>query len=276
MHRAKADMPNDSGQEINRAPSPAPVSDDDPFSRIAPFYDQLMASIPYSEWVDYIEKVMAARGFKPTRVLDVACGTGTVAIILAQRGYCVGGVDCSSAMLEVARKKAASANIEIPFYCQNAAQLKLKEKFDLAVCLYDSFNYILEEEELLAAFRGVRRSLQQGAAFLFDLNSLHSFQAELFTQKSPPNAEMRYEWKSRFDAVAGLAEIEMYFEPPGMEPFRIVHCQRAYPAEDIISLLRRARFEVVDLFDAYTLLPPGRFSERIFYLARKPEASKTP
>jgi len=258
----------------HRPSPPPPPQEDDPFARIASFYDQLMASIPYADWVDYIERVMAAREFKPKRVLDVACGTGTVALLLVRRGYCVVGTDRSEAMIEAAGKKAAAAGLEAQFLCQDASEIRLKEKFDLALCLYDSFNYLLEDEKLLAAFRNVRRALSPGGAFFFDLNSLYSFQAELFTQQSPPEAEVGYRWTSRFDPFASISEVEMYFEPPQGEPFRIVHHQRAYLVEEVIRLLRRARFEILDLFEAYTLLPPGRFSERIFYLARKPEAAR--
>jgi SAM-dependent methyltransferase len=264
----------ETAETANHHPSPAPSSEDDPFLRIAPFYDELMDSIPYSDWVDYVEKVMGAYGFKPRRILDVACGTGTAALLLAERGYSVVGIDRSAPMLEAAREKAAAAGREIEFHRQDARELRLKEKFDLALCLYDSFNYILEDEELLAAFRGVRRALQPGGAFFFDLNSLYSFKAELFTQRSAVKAEIGYEWRSRFDPFSRISEVEMDFRPPVGEPFQIVHRQRAYLVQEVIGLLRKARFEVVALFEAYTLLPPGRFSERIFYLAKKPGGSR--
>lgn len=255
-------------------PSPTPAPEDDQFSRISPFYDELMASVPYSDWVDYIEQVMGAYKFAPTDLLDVACGTGTVAIKLAQRGYRVVGTDVSEPMLQVARRKAAQLGLDIPFHQQDAAKLKLPQKFDLAICLYDSFNYILQEKQLLAAFRAVRRALRPGGAFFFDMNSLHSFQAELFTQQSEPGEVPGYRWTSQFDPLTMLAEVEMYFEPPQGEPFTIYQHQRAYLVEEIAELLEKAGLEIVQLFDAYSLLPPGRCSERIFYLAQRP-ARKT-
>jgi len=258
---------------VSSSLQPSPCTED-PFVRIAPFYDELMASIPYCGWVEYVEKVMGTFGFAPRRILDVACGTGTVALLLAQRGYQVVGIDRSPAMLEAARRKAKAAGVEIPFLCQDVKGLKLKEKFDLVLCLYDSLNYLLEEEGLLAAFRAVRRVMEPGGAFFFDMNSLYSFQAELFTQESAADAEVVYRWRSRFDPYSRIAEVEMYFAPPEEEPFRVIHRQRAYLVEEVIGLLGRARFVSLELFEAYTLLPPGRFSERIFYLAQRPEARK--
>lgn len=242
----------------------------EPFHRIASFYDKLMSSIPYIEWVDYIEQIMQSNALKPKSILDLACGTGTVSLLLRKRGYDVVGVDLSDAMLKVARKKAADAGLNIPFHCQDAAQLKLKEKFDLCVCLYDSLNYILDDDLLLAAFRGVRRSLQPGGIFLFDLNSLYSFQQELFTQESTTASPIGYCWQSHFNPVARVAEVQMHFDPPDGDPINIVHRQRAYLVDEVYTLLRQARFKVIQMYDAYSLLPPGRLSERIFYLVQKP------
>jgi len=246
----------------------------DPFAPIAPFYDQLMASVPYGEWADYVEQVMRHIGFVPKDILDIACGTGTMALLLAERGYNLVGTDRSEAMLKVARKKAKQAGLAIPFYAQDVAHLDLPQKFDLAICLYDSFNYLLNEKDLLAAFRAIRRHLRPGGYLLFDINTLYAFHADLFTQESDPEAEIGYQWISSFDVDSCLCRVDMKFQLSPRKTIRAVHFQRAYLAEEIIKLLSRARFQPQRMFEAYTLLPPGRLSERIFYLAQKPVAGK--
>ena len=254
--------------------SPTPPAEEDSFARVASFYDELMASIPYHSWADYVEQVMDHYEVRPQEILDVACGTGTVSMILAQRGYQVVGTDLSAPMIKVAQEKAAQAGLELPFHAQDAAAMKFKGKFDLAICLYDSLNYVLEDDHLLAAFKAVRRALRPGGFFFFDLNGLHAFEAELFTQESPPGVVPGYRWQSRFNPFTSIAEVEMHFEPPTGKPFTITHRQRAYLVDEVVELLNKARFEVLNLFEAYTLLPPGRYSERIFYMARKPEARR--
>jgi SAM-dependent methyltransferase len=246
----------------------------DPFAPIAPFYDQLMASVPYGEWADYVEQVMRHISFQPKDILDVACGTGTMALLLAARGYNLVGTDRSEAMLKVARKKAKQAGLDIPFYAQDAAHLDLPQKFDLAICLYDSFNYLLNEKDLLAAFRAIRRHLRPGGYLLFDINTLYAFHAELFTQENTPESEISYKWTSFFDPDSCICRVDMEFHPTPRKTIRAVHFQRAYLAEEIIKLLSRARFQPQRLFEAYTLLPPGRLSERVFYLAQKPASVK--
>lgn len=268
-HRKKPPRSASTRRSKKSGPSPTPAKPDDLFARVAPFYDRLMDSIPYEGWADYIEKVMKVKGYQPKSILDVACGTGTLTMILASRGYDAAGTDLSRPMLKEARKKAKQAGLKISFHRQDAAKLRLRRKFDLAVSVYDSLNYVLEDEALLGAFKSIRRALHPGGIFFFDLNTLYSFQAELFTQQSREGAQIPYQWNSRFDPFTRIAKIDMHFDPPGEDPLDVVQYQRGYHVSEILELLEAAHFKPLELYEAYTLLPAGPFSERIFYLARK-------
>ena len=69
------------------------------YQQFAEVYDEFMQEVPYSQWADYIEKIWKAQGQSPELVLDLACGTGSLSIELAQRGYDMIGVDQSQDML---------------------------------------------------------------------------------------------------------------------------------------------------------------------------------
>jgi 2-polyprenyl-3-methyl-5-hydroxy-6-metoxy-1,4-benzoquinol methylase len=62
-------------------------------------------------------------GAPAKRVLDVGCGTGFLALLFAELGHTVTGVDLAGEMLEVARRKAASKGINIQYRSENAASL---------------------------------------------------------------------------------------------------------------------------------------------------------
>jgi ubiquinone/menaquinone biosynthesis C-methylase UbiE len=240
------------------------------FSRVAPYYDALMANVPYSMWADYVEEIFEHMRAAPRRILDLATGTGTIALLLAQRGYRVTGVDISEAMLERAREKAAAMGLEVQFLRRDAAELDLPAgSFDAAVSLYDSLNYILEVERLQRAFDGVVQALAPGGLFIFDLNTIYSFEQELFTQQNlSPGRPVRYVWRSRYERATRIARVDMEFWTDDGNHFEETHHQRGHSVEEVTEVLELAGFIVEALYEAYTLLPPGPRSERIFYVAR--------
>src|SRR5207244_6804372 len=89
-----------------------------------------------------------------TRVLDLACGRGRIAIPLARRGCRVTGVDLSPRSLELARRDAASARVELELLRRDMRELDAVESFDAVINLYSSFGYFAEQaddEQVLAA-----------------------------------------------------------------------------------------------------------------------------
>ena len=245
----------------------------DPFARIAPHYDVLMAGVPYAAWADYVIG-LAARADRPilpqTKLLDLATGTGSAALEFAARGCFVTGIDCSDAMLAEARRKTAREGYDISFISCDLADFRLPAAFDHAVCLYDSLNYILEPERLKQAFANVMGALKTDGLFMFDVNTVRALEAEMFTQSSGRGAAVEYRWKSKYDAETRTSRIDMRFQIRASgERFTIVHYQRAYTDEEIRSFLGEAGFNKVTAYEAYATSPPGPQSDRVFYVASR-------
>lgn len=99
-------------------------------------------------------------------VIDLGCGTGNHANLLAQNGYQVLGVDRSEAMLAIAQ------NSEIPgrlrFLPGDIRNLQLSESFDAAISLFHVMCYLYKNEDLQLAFQNVSRHLHKGGVFIFD------------------------------------------------------------------------------------------------------------
>jgi len=244
----------------------------DQFDAIAPYYDDVMSVVPYRQWVQYVKKICKRFRWKPKRILDLATGTGSVALLLAEEGYHVTGVDIAPRMIDIARVKAAKRGVKnVAFLCQDAARLELPGAFDLAVSLFDSLNYLLTARALQQTFAGVYRHLAPGGGFIFDLNSEYSLEKNMFTQDNlwDENAEVKHIWTARYNKRTRVATIDMLFYLPDGRTFREVHKERAHRHEDVLRFLTDAGFEFLDAFDAYSFLPAGRRSERIFYVVRK-------
>jgi ubiquinone/menaquinone biosynthesis C-methylase UbiE len=82
-------------------------------------------------WLHLLDRLA---GPPPKRVLDVGCGTGALALLFAELGHSVTGVDLAVQMLEVAKHKAEEANARIEFRVENAIALSdLDKTYDIVV-----------------------------------------------------------------------------------------------------------------------------------------------
>ncbi len=226
------------------------MAEPESFGPVTPYYDALMAAVPYRLWIDYLERLWTLHGQHPRAILDLACGTGTVARLLAQRGYELTGVDLSEGMLEVARRKAEEERLPIAFHAQDAAELDLgTQRFDSVVCLFDSLNYLLEPPRLQAALERICAHLNPGGTFIFDVNTEYALAQGMFNQSCTRRDEpLHYRWRSRYDPQTRLCTIHMRFSyDPGdggeRQTFTEVHRQRAYSKDELTQWLGASRFQ---------------------------------
>jgi len=232
-----------------------------------------MAGVPYRFWVDYVEDILRRLRYHPLTVLDLACGTGTVAEILAERGYRVTGVDISPAMVDVARAKTAATGSRIDYHVQDAADLSLGRRFDLVISLFDSLNYILDDPRLAQAMHRVAEHLVSGGCFIFDVNTEYALSHGFFNQSNiGADSYPKYVWASDYDRETRICTIKMVFEVvegDKSRQFTEVHRQKAYRLEDLDRMLADAGLGTAASYHAYKFKQPGRRSDRVFFVARK-------
>lgn len=105
----------------------------------------------------------------PVRVLDVACGPGRHAIVLAKRYFEVTAVDLSMSLLHHAHARAQKEKLNIRFLQLDMRSLDFSDEFDLAVQLFSSFGYFDTVEEDFQVLTGVRKSLKDTGLYVLDL-----------------------------------------------------------------------------------------------------------
>lgn len=128
------------------------------------YYDEIMEMIEYDGWVNLTKKYLTPS----SKILDLACGSGTFAISLANDGYKVSGLDLSKEIIEVAKEKMITNHVDIDFKVLDMTNFLYEEKFDVITCFFDSVNF-LTVEEIKLMMDSVYNNLNDGGYFIFDL-----------------------------------------------------------------------------------------------------------
>jgi SAM-dependent methyltransferase len=141
----------------------------------AKVYDILYQDKDYESECDILEDIFRRyRKNNIKSILDLGCGTGNHAFLLAKRGYDITGVDRSSEMIENSKRKAQTESISraqhIPSFLQgDISKLDLARKFDAVLMMFAVLGYQLTNREVLAALQTVRRHLKTDGLFVCDI-----------------------------------------------------------------------------------------------------------
>jgi SAM-dependent methyltransferase len=133
------------------------------------YYDKLYSNKDYKAEVDIVLGITRdIMGSNPKRLLDVGCGTGSHALIFAQKGVEVVGIDLDCEVIEIARRKLISQMDNAPtFFCEDVDRLGAND-FELAVSLFNVANYVDQTEKLLTFFKAIHQRLTRQGVFIFD------------------------------------------------------------------------------------------------------------
>jgi len=132
-------------------------------------YDLLYADKEYEAECVIIERLCERFGRPgPKSVLDLGCGTGRHAVILARRGHVVHGVDISEAMLDIARSRAAAQALDIPFLHGDVRSFRAGRTFDIVLLMFAVLGYQLSDEDVDATLDTAAAHLMPGGLLIFD------------------------------------------------------------------------------------------------------------
>lgn len=106
---------------------------------------------------------------RDAEVLDLCCGHGRHAVILALTGLRVTGLDLSEAYLERAAAIAAEAGVDLPLVCSDMREIPFEGLFDAVINIFTSFGYLNSDAEDMKALHQVAKALKPGGQFLIDL-----------------------------------------------------------------------------------------------------------
>lgn len=242
-----------------------------PYTALAVGYDVVMRHVPYDMWAEYAHGLLLHHHEAPEAVLELGCGTGSLALEMQPLGpYDYLATDGSTQMIEVARRKAALRDVDVRFEVLDFSGFAVEEPVDAVILLYDGLNYLLQEEEVRGLLVSAFDALKPGGVFLFDqstpANSLHN--AEFFEDEGSQDG-FTFVRHSSYDAETRL-HTTVFDISIGEVAFRERHVQRAYHMDEVLALIRATPFEREGAYDDFSTEPATEASDRIHWVLKKP------
>jgi len=209
---------------------------------------------------------------RKSAMLDLACGTGTLAVKMAKRGWKVWGVDASEGMLEEAQKKIQGTKLSVKFLLQDMRSFALPERVALVTCLFDSLNHLTRKRDLEATFRCVYENLHDDGYFMFDLNNGHCFRNVWTMTDTFEMGGCTLTLNNTFDPGLdiGRSQISIFAGTAGGLPQHVEEVkERHYPREIVRAMLAKAGFQILCVEDFNFTRRPEIGNIKTWWVARK-------
>jgi len=219
------------------------------------------------QYENFINRFLRERNVTRARILDLACGTGTLAVGLARGGHTVKGIDISTEMIAVAKSKLSKlANVS--FEVGDMTQFQVDDTYDLVTCTFDSINYLMRAEELRQMFHNVASFLNEGGFFIFDSNTEKLYRSYHKEKRERKLGKQSLVQECAYDPDKKEATVKFLFSDGASE----VHKQRPYGLKELGPLLAAAHFNILHLFSWFDRKPYSSRTEKLFCIAQKQQA----
>jgi ubiquinone/menaquinone biosynthesis C-methylase UbiE len=200
--------------------------------RLAACYDSANPHDPADEFY------LALAGAAPKTILDMGCGTGRLAVALAERGHRVTGADPSAGMMQVARNRPGAGRVR--WVDSDSASLALETRFDLIIMTGHVFQVFLEDDEVRATLRTLRRHLAPGGTLAFETRN--------------PLVEEWREWSPSRETlqVPAIGAVDMHYDVTSTDPtFVTFETHFRFSADDVVVATTTLRFMSRDALAAF-------------------------
>jgi ubiquinone/menaquinone biosynthesis C-methylase UbiE len=216
-----------------------------------------------------VAAIIALLDLRPgARVLDLCCGQGRHAVLLARAGCQVTGLDRSSYLLGQAQQAAEQAGVKVGWVRGDMRQLPWQEQFDACVNLFTAFGYFEDDGENERVLHQVHQILKPGGSLLLDLSNRDYYLLHMW-----PYSWRRYEQaiileETSFDpATCRFTMSFTWMEGGKMET--LTHSVRHYTAPELTGMLCRAGLSPVVTYGDFDGSLFNLNSKRMIVVARK-------
>ena len=249
---------------------------DDPYARIADLYEA-----EHRGWTGDLDLYRALAARTGGLLLDLGCGTGRVAIALAEAGHEVHGVDTSAAMLAIARENLGRRGLAATFSLGDMRRPRSHQAFGLAFCALDGLLHLQSAGDVRDALLAAHGALRPGGLFACDVVNpspdLLAMRDGVVRHQStfagPGNTEISHfvSWDIDPDAqTIDAAHFYDWLSEDGAVRRRTTSFRLRYlDRDELLAALRAAGFDSVEIYGSVHLDPLDSDSDRMVFVATK-------
>lgn len=201
-------------------------------------------------------------------VLDIGCGTGTLATYLAARCKDVYAIDVSLEMLEVAKEKSSI----VKWIQGNATTFELNKKFDFIFLSGHSFQTLLNDDDRMLLLKSIKNHLKVGGSFVFDtrnplieewktwipIDSTHYF-------KHPQYGVIK-SWND-WTAIDKIICYQTFYQVLHTDQVWKADSKIDFPTKDqVLTLIKQAGLKISELYGDWRLNKFNENSEEMIFL----------
>jgi ubiquinone/menaquinone biosynthesis C-methylase UbiE len=205
------------------------------------------------------------------RLLDVPCGQGRHAHLLAEAGFNVTGLDYSRHLLAIARKRGTSSSLRYVQGDMRALPARWTGRFAAVLNLFTSFGFFLDPADDVRVIREVARVLRPNGVLVWHGGSRDGVMAKFLSRdwwKSENGTMIAHE--REFDPLSGVLTIRSHWSGKSGSGER-EHRIRLYTATRLAELCQAAGMIVEEAYDGWSSAPLSRRSSEMLLVARKSE-----
>ncbi len=183
------------------------------------------------------------------KVLDLGCGAGRHALLLAKMGFQVIGVDQSAKLLSVAVEEAKKNGLRAKFIRDDIRTVTFPEKFDLILNVFTSFGYFENDEDNFAVFANVEKLLSEDGVFVFDFLNAEYVKRNLVPFSKDVLDDMVIEQSRKIEGNNVIKKIVL-LQNGNRKNYR--ESVRLYSKKELINALDKTNLSVEMIFGNYT------------------------
>lgn len=241
------------------------------YDKFSYIYDELMKrQVDYNLLASNVIQICNDNNINVKSILECGMGSGNLTEQFLERKIDVDGFDISDNMLSIAYNKLIDYN-NVNILKGDIRTFLSNKKYDLICCFFDVLNYINNLDEIELFLQNSRKQMDVNSILMFDVNSEYKLKEYLGNNTFVVEEDdIYYVWRNSLHKKYIDFEIDFFIKNEENTYEKIKERQRQYihSENDIVKLIEKNNFKIVEILDFETFKNKRKNTYRILYILK--------